>query len=137
MTARVVLDTSTLVSAIGWKESKPRQILDKCLNKEIILLVSYDCLNELEGVLLREKFDFIDKNMKKELICSLLEIAEIITPVTHKEICRDKKDNKFIELAIDGKADYIIASDDDLISLKKVEYIRIINPSDFLKIITE
>ena len=130
---RVVLDTSTLISAIGWKESKPRQILNKCLDKEFILLISPDCLEELKNVLFRKKFDFVDKDIKGELLLLLSGIAEIVIPKTHISICRDKKDNKFIELATDGKADYIIASDDDLLSLKKVNNIKIINPAEFLK----
>ncbi len=135
MIIRIVLDTSTLVSAIGWKEGKPRQILNKCINKDIILLISPDCLEELKEVLLRKKFDFIDKDMKEDLLLLLSQIAEIIIPTTYIDICRDKKDNKFIELAIDGRADYIVASDDDLLSLKKVNNIRIVSPTDFLKLI--
>ena len=132
---KIVLDTSTLVSAIGWKEGKPRMILNKCLNKEIILLISPDCLNELKGVIFRKKFDFIDKDMKEELLLLLFDIVEIVIPKANIDICRDKKDNKFIELAIDGKANYIVASDDDLLSLKKFKNIRIINPTHFLKLV--
>jgi len=131
----IVLDTSTLVSAIGWKESKPRHILNRCLNKEFIILISPDCLKELKDVLFRKKFDFIDKDMKEELLLLLCEIAKIVIPKTHIKICRDKKDNKFIELAIDGKANYIVTGDDDLLSLKKFDNIKIISPSDFLKLV--
>lgn len=130
----VVLDTSTLVSAIGWKASKPRKILDKCLRKELILLTSPKCLEELKDVLFRKKFDFISKDTKEELLLLLSDIAEIVIPKTRINICRDKKDNKFIELALYGKANYIVSSDDDLLALKMVNNIEIINPSKFLKL---
>ena len=131
---KVVLDTSSMISAIGWKESKPRQILDKCLSREAILCISPSCLGELKEVLSREKFDFIDKDEKEELLSLLSSVAEIFVPTAHIDVCRDKKDNKFIELAVESKADYIVASDEDLLSLKKVGNVKILSPSESLEL---
>ena len=47
---------------------------------------------------------------------------------------RDVDDNRIIETAYIGKAQYIISGDKDLLVLKKYEDIKILNPGDFLKI---
>ncbi|MBI4155595.1 putative toxin-antitoxin system toxin component, PIN family [Candidatus Woesearchaeota archaeon] len=57
----LVIDTSILISAIGWKEGKPRRILNSCLNNNFTLLISRETMKELRGVLSRNKFYFIEK----------------------------------------------------------------------------
>ncbi|MCA6518021.1 MAG: putative toxin-antitoxin system toxin component, PIN family [Pseudanabaena sp. M110S1SP2A07QC] len=47
---------------------------------------------------------------------------------------RYPKDDKFLELAVNGKADYLITGDKDLLVLHPFRDIEIINPSDFLNI---
>jgi putative PIN family toxin of toxin-antitoxin system len=49
--------------------------------------------------------------------------------------CRDPKDNKFLELAIDGNADYIITGDPDLLILHPYRGISIVTPAQFLSIL--
>ncbi len=56
----------------------------------------------------------------------LVEIKELIT------ICRDPKDDKFLELAISGKADFIITGDQDLLILNPFRDIEIITANEFL-----
>ena len=58
----------------------------------------------------------------------IIEIKEKITA------CRDRKDDKFLELAVNGKADYIITGDQDLLVLHPFQNIVIISVSDYLKI---
>ena len=45
-----------------------------------------------------------------------------------------KKDNKFIDLAVCGNAQYIITGDDDLLTLNPFRSISIINARDFLNL---
>lgn len=49
-------------------------------------------------------------------------------------ICRDPGDNKFLNCAILGGANYLVSGDDDLLSLKKIGPTSITTPSQFLKI---
>jgi predicted nucleic acid-binding protein len=42
--------------------------------------------------------------------------------------CRDPKDDKFLELAVSGHADYIITGDDDLLTMHPFHGIEIITP---------
>ena len=60
-------------------------------------------------------------------ICEIVPIEKIIIA------CRDSKDDKFLELAVNGYADFIITGDKDLLVLHPFESIPILSPFDFLK----
>jgi len=46
-------------------------------------------------------------------------------------ICRDPKDNKFLALAADGQADYLVSGDRDLRDLSNFNGIPILTPREF------
>ena len=50
-------------------------------------------------------------------------------------IKEDPDDNKFLEAAIAGNADFIISQDNHLLKLKEFNNVKIIIPEEFLKII--
>jgi uncharacterized protein len=58
--------------------------------------------------------------------------ALFIEPVVKIAECRDPNDNKFLELAVAGNADYIVTGDKDLLVLNPFRNIRIITPKEFL-----
>ena len=58
--------------------------------------------------------------------------ALFIEPVVKISECRDPKDNKFLELAVAGKADCIVTGDKDLLVLNPFRGTKIISPIDFL-----
>ena len=62
---RVVLDTNTIISAIGWKHSKPRRILEGCLSGKYLLIESPGLLKEFVAVMERPKFGFIPEEQKR------------------------------------------------------------------------
>ena len=49
------------------------------------------------------------------------------------DICRDAKDDKFLEVAVNGKADYLITGDRDLLVLHPFREIQIVSPATFLE----
>jgi len=48
------------------------------------------------------------------------------------DLCRDEKDNKFLEVAINGKADYLITGDNDLLVLRPFQDVKIMTVNEFL-----
>jgi putative PIN family toxin of toxin-antitoxin system len=58
--------------------------------------------------------------------------AELVTIAERVTVCRDPKDDKFLELAINGRADAIISGDADLLTLDMFRGIPIITPSAFV-----
>ena len=69
---------------------------------------------------------------KQEFIVKLIESAELVVITESIDICRDPKDNKFLELAVSGEADFIISGDRDLLVLNPFRSIEIITANDFL-----
>jgi uncharacterized protein len=49
--------------------------------------------------------------------------------------CRDPKDDKFLELAVSGHANYIVSGDSDLLALDPFRGVQIIPPHSFLKLV--
>jgi putative PIN family toxin of toxin-antitoxin system len=129
---RFVLDTNVVVSALLLAGSLPRQAFDKALIEGTIL-VSFTVLAELAEVLGRKQFDkYLLEEERTQFLVSLLKRAELFEPVEKITECRDSNDNKFLELAVSGKADCIVSGDDDLLVLSPFRGIQIITPREFL-----
>ena len=63
-----------------------------------------------------------DQIMQKIVSLSHLVIA----PKLNIKVCRDEKDNKFLECAESAKTDYLVSGDEDLLSLKEYNGISIV-----------
>ena len=129
---KVVIDTNLLISfLISDSYSK----LDKFvqLNK-IRFLFSDELLNEFLEVTSRPKFKkyFHDRDVAN-LLYNLQDYADVIVVTSRVDVCRDKKDNFLLALCEDGKADYLLTGDEDLLVLKKFKKTSILKISDFLK----
>jgi putative PIN family toxin of toxin-antitoxin system len=127
---KIVLDTNVFISGIFW-DGSPRKILSLWAKNKIDLLITKKILNEYLRVL--HKIDK-DGNIAKKWGAFIIEHSIIINDKELIQLCRDPDDNKFLNCAITGKADYIVSGDKDLLSLKKIGSIRIVNTSKFLKI---
>jgi uncharacterized protein len=131
---KFVLDCNVIISGFLFKKSQPRLALEKAKNKGIILL-SIPIIKELQNVIQRTKFDrYISFDIRQELLNNLIELADKINTVEIITECRDAKDNKYLDLAVMGKAKYIITGDNDLLILNPFQEINIIKPDDFLSI---
>lgn len=127
-----VFDTNILVSGILISLSKPDLALKKA-KKLGKILFSETTFQELEEILKRTKFDrYVSPEIRREFITKLKLESEFITITETIAVCRDSKDNKFLELAVSGNADYIITGDDDLLVLHPFRNIKIITVNQFL-----
>jgi uncharacterized protein len=50
--------------------------------------------------------------------------------------CRDPTDDKFLELAVNGRADFIVSGDTDLLALNPFRNIPIVSPAVFVQGVT-
>ena len=134
---RVVLDTSTLVSAALRVGSLPHQALLKALGT-CEICVSSSTLDELEQVLQREKFDrYLDAETRLAFVALHRQYARLFAVAQADELniqlaCRDPKDNKFLALALVCEADAIISSDHDLLALNPWRAISVLTPAGFV-----
>ena len=66
------------------------------------------------------------------LVGLLVRDSELVEVTVALSVCRDPKDNKFLELAVGGSATHIISGDGDLLALHPFRGIAILTPQDFL-----
>ncbi len=131
-TNRFVFDTNVIVSALMFPRSLPRQAfnLGYATGK---ILVSPATVRELEEILSRKKFEkYFSVEERVQFVAKFFADAEIIEIRETISACRDRKDDKFLEVAVNGKADYLITGDRDLLVLHPFRNIQILTPADFL-----
>lgn len=117
MRNRFVFDTNTIVSAALFSASIPRRALDKALLSGSVLVSEATTL-ELLTVLLRTKFDRYLLREKRELfLASLLQQTQFVEITETIVACRDAKDDKFLEVAVNGHAVSLVTGDTDLLVL--------------------
>jgi putative PIN family toxin of toxin-antitoxin system len=130
---KYVLDTNVIISALLFKNSQPRQVLDKA-RKSGIVLMSQEIWTEIQEVLARPKFDkYITYGEKKFFLIELVNTVNFIEVNEKITVCRDAKDNKFLELAVSGLATLIVSGDNDLLILNPFQNIPILTVKEFLK----
>lgn len=128
---KAVLDTNIFISAILFG-GNPRTCLELARNKEIRLITSRTILLELAQKL-KEKFDWENSDVV-ETIEGIGKFAEIVEPQEQiKIIDQEPKDNRVLECAKEGKADFIISGDKKhILSLRKFEGIEMLSSQEFL-----
>ena len=130
---RVVLDTNILISRLLSRHSVPAKAFDLAIVNHQIL-TSEATLIELADVLSRAKFDpYVTIGERQDFLRMFDRIAERIEVARPVRVCRDPKDDKFLELASDGEADVIVTGDDDLLVLDPFRGISILTPARFLE----
>jgi uncharacterized protein len=131
---KFVIDTNTLVSSILIASSVPDRAV-KLIRHSGIILISVATIEELQKVMNRPKFDkYVDREIRSEFIAQLTQQSELVEINEPVIACRDSKDDKFLELAINGNADYLISGDRDLLVLHPFRGIPIITPAAFLEL---
>ena len=129
---RFVFDTNVIVSALLLKHSVSRQAFDTALGYGKLLL-SLGVISELNDVLRRKQFDkYILEDERMQFLAALVREATLVEITETVIECRDPKDDKFLELAISGKAACIVSGDKDLLVLYPFRGIPILKPTEFL-----
>ena len=131
--SRLVVDNNALISRLLLPASIPGQAVRKAVDT-CQVLISEAMLEELADVLSRPKFDrYISIADRQEFIRLLGRVAEMV-PITYTiRVCRDPKDDKILEAAVNGSANIIITGDRDLLALNPFQDIAILSPSAYLR----
>jgi len=132
---RVVVDTNVFISSLLNTEGNPRKVIDLWRFEKITLCLSKKILAEYFAVLGR--FGMSEEPEGEELVQLFQKRYNqvFLTSVpTILAISEDPTDNMFIECAVAADAKYIISSDRHLLNLKVFKGIRILPPTEFLKV---
>jgi putative PIN family toxin of toxin-antitoxin system len=128
----VIIDTNVVASAMAFPKSIPRRAFDKAIEDGQIL-VSLPVLAEWHEVLGRQKWDkYIPRSKRMRFLLELLRVADWVEVTDTIAACRDPKDDRFLELAISGRADVIVSGDQDLLVLHPFRNVPILTPAAFL-----
>jgi uncharacterized protein len=130
VTPRVVLDSNVIVSGFGWS-GPPARVLDAALDGRLILVTSPPLLAELRRVLTYPKLaKVLDGG---EQLANLVEASGVVVlPTSVVAAIDDESDNRVLEAAVEGAADYIVSGDEHLLGLGSFERIPIVTPAQFL-----
>lgn len=98
------------------------------------LLCSEATVREVADVLSREKFDrYVTPHEREAFLRALIESCELVD-VTHTvRASRDPGDDKYLAVAISGRADCIVTGDADLLAMDPYEGVSISTPATFLR----
>jgi putative PIN family toxin of toxin-antitoxin system len=130
----VVIDTNVLLSSTLSENGVSRQAVIKAM-EDYTIIQSAETFDEFVEVINREKFDkFLSQETREEIINDLANASEFLDVTHQTNACRDPKDNRFLELAVSGKAKYLISGDEDLLSLGEYNGIPIVTPRRFLEL---
>ena len=131
---KIVIDTNIFISSFFW-QGNPRKVFDRVMNRLDKLYISDDILKEIFDIMSGKKF-----NIDKYIIDDYIKIIESFSiKIFHnneiESICRDADDNKILKCGLEGKVDFIITGDNDLLILKEYNNIKIKNAKNYLDLI--
>ena len=129
---RVVLDTNVLISAALKRQSTPGTAAHLVEHHHNLLYVTEGQL-QLFGVVARPYFAELIDTETVGWLRTLMAAAKLIEISERIAACRDPTDDKFLELAVNGKADMIVSGDADLLALNPFRDIPIITPAAFVQ----
>lgn len=137
---RVVVDTNVLVSALMKPASVPGRLLARLVKDEAYeLVLSAPILEELRRVVWYPSVRKRIKGSDDELDFRIAMIDTVSSPVEVKGAVsgavRDPDDDAILATAVEGRADFVVTGDDDLLSLGQFDRIRIVTPRAFLSLI--
>ena len=126
---KLVLDTNVLVSALLTKGTPPDQLYQAWKARRFALAISTWQINELRRVLSYEKLrpylNGFEASILLENIDATAQIVEVTAPRTESP---DPDDNWILASAVLSQADLLVTGDkNDLLQLKQVEGIKIVN----------
>ncbi len=132
---RVVLDTNLVLSALVFANGRLAALRHAWQGGKCVPLVSKATTAELIRVLAYPKFKLGDED-QQELLADYLPwctVVRIPNPPPVTPDCRDPFDQPFLQLAIAGKADYLVSGDQDVLILAEQFKCPIVTAEQFFK----
>ncbi|MBI4310512.1 MAG: putative toxin-antitoxin system toxin component, PIN family [Chloroflexi bacterium] len=135
---RVVVDTNVVVSRFLNPAGTPARVLALARANAFQLLASSAILEEYREALLRGRLMRRHGRSREEIVLDierLRRLAVVVEPKTRLHvIAEDPSDNKFLECAVGGEADYIVSGDRHLLALGRYGGIEILSPAAFVMV---
>jgi putative PIN family toxin of toxin-antitoxin system len=128
-----VLDTSVIVSALLMPAGPPAAVVDLGLSGVFRWYVT-DPIRAEYGIVLARKRLGIDTRKSLNFFADLYKAAILVTPTRKLDECTDASDNKFLECALEARADFVVTGNTRHFPTR-FQDILIVNPRQFLTVL--
>jgi hypothetical protein len=119
----------------------PANIIKAAEDGRISIIVSEQIVREINRTLAYPRLIEIYEGAgigRDELIEAVLRVAKMVEVTKKIELIQeDPADNKFLECALDGKADYIVSGDGHLLGIGQYQSIKMLSVRQFTKLMEE
>ena len=130
MRVKCVVDTNVLISAALTKGA-PFRVVERLI-KNNALIFSKETISELSSRITQSKFDkYVSAEDREAYVNNLILSADLVIIDNLIQGCRDRGDDKFLETAVKGDAQFIISSGRDLLAMHRFEGIDIVTVQEF------
>lgn len=130
---KVVLDSNIFISFLISHKPPISTIFDLWRKGELAICYSVEILDELKRALEYPKIrKLVSGSESESLIDAVKTLGILAVPSEKVDTCRDKEDNKYLEVCQESGCNYLISGDEDLLALKEFRGIKIVSPSGFL-----
>ena len=130
MRVKCVVDTNVLISA-ALTNITPFRIVEHLI-KNNALIFSKETISELSSRITQPKFDkYVSAEDREAYVNNLILSADLVIIDNLIQGCRDRDDDKFLETAVKGDAQFIISGDQDLLTMHRFEGIDIVTVQVF------
>jgi hypothetical protein len=135
---RAVLDTNVIVSAVLIRRGNERRILDAWRGGAFDLVLSPPLLEELGRVLSYPRIRDARWMTDAEVV-ELLEVLAaggiVVEGRPDVSASRDPSDDVFLAAAVEGRAEYLVTGDRDLLTLESYRRVSIVRPAAFITVL--
>ncbi len=133
---KAVIDTNLLIRYALTQGQTLTNLFAHWQKETFIYLSSHQIIAEMKDVLQRPRLR-VRMTADVEALIALVETQTLKTPsiLDLEGACRDPKDIMFIVCAVEGKADYIVSDDKNLLELVRYQGVAIIRPESFVAIL--
>jgi uncharacterized protein len=124
----IVLDTNVLITGVQDESSYAFRIIDACIKKKVQAVFNRPLLkeNKLKSRELIKERDYL------RILEDFYKKAKSIPHRSRVKVVKwDEEDNKLVEAAIDGRAEFIVTEDNDLLFLGEYNKIKMVTPQEF------
>jgi putative PIN family toxin of toxin-antitoxin system len=128
----VVFDTNIFISAFVIPGCLAEKAILRIVEEEDSLLISKDITDEVLLVL-SSKFGR-DREGLSHVAVALSELAELVKPARRIKIFKDEPDNRILECAMYGEADFLVTGDKEILQLREYKGVKIISLKEYLEL---
>lgn len=133
---KVVCDSNTVISGLTAHAGGPYEILEAWRRGEVVLLLCEASVAEVVEVLGRAFFRE-QRGITPEGIARVRQMLEanavVVAPKELLSVVKeDPDDDRILECALEGGADYLVSGDHHLLRLRRYEHLPIVTAREFL-----